>query len=48
LREIGTLIDAGQIQPIISQVFPLAEAREAWKAASSGHAQGKIVLRVEG
>ncbi len=48
LREIGALIDAGQIQPIISQVFPLAEARRAWEEAGSGHARGKIVLRVEG
>jgi NADPH:quinone reductase-like Zn-dependent oxidoreductase len=48
LRAIGDLIDAGQIQPVVSQVFPLAEARNAWEAAASGHAQGKIVLRVEG
>jgi len=48
LRAIGDLIDAGQIQPVISQVFPLAEARNAWEAAASGHAQGKVVLRVEG
>jgi NADPH:quinone reductase-like Zn-dependent oxidoreductase len=48
LRAIGDLIDAGQIQPIVSQVFPLAEARAAWEAAASGHARGKIVLRVEG
>jgi NADPH:quinone reductase-like Zn-dependent oxidoreductase len=48
LRAIGDLIDAGQIQPIISQVFPLAQARRAWEAAASGHARGKVVLRVEG
>jgi NADPH:quinone reductase-like Zn-dependent oxidoreductase len=47
LRAIGALIDAGQIQPSVSQVFPLAAARHAWEEASSGHAQGKIVLRVE-
>ena len=47
LRAIGDLIDTGQIQPIVSQVFPLAEARNAWEAAASGHARGKIVLRVE-
>lgn len=47
LRAIGDLIDAGQIQPVVSQVFPLAEAREAWKTAASGHARGKVVLRVE-
>ncbi|HEY7342743.1 MAG TPA: NADP-dependent oxidoreductase [Ktedonobacterales bacterium] len=48
LRAIGDLIDAGQVQPIVSQVFPLADARKAWEAAASGHARGKIVLRVEG
>jgi NADPH:quinone reductase-like Zn-dependent oxidoreductase len=48
LRAIGDLIDAGQIQPVISQVFPLAEARAAWETAASGHARGKVVLRVEG
>ena len=47
LRAIGDLIDAGQIQPVVSQVFPLAEARNAWEAAASGHARGKVVLRVE-
>ncbi len=47
LRAIGDLIDAGQIQPVISQVFPLAEARNAWETAASGHARGKVVLRVE-
>ena len=47
LREIGALIDAGQVRPIIGQVFPLAEARRAWEEALHGHARGKIVLRVE-
>ncbi len=48
LRAIGDLIDTGQVQPVISKVFPLAEAREAWEVAASGHARGKVVLRVEG
>lgn len=48
LREIGALIDAGQVKPIVSQVFPLAEARHAWEEAAHGHIRGKIVLRVEG
>ena len=47
LREIGALIDAGQVQPTIGQVFPLAEARHAWEEALHGHTRGKIVLRVE-
>ncbi len=48
LREIGALIDAGQVGPIIGQVFSLAEARHAWEEALHGHALGKIVLRMEG
>lgn len=46
LRQIGALLDAGQVRPIIDQVFPLAEARQAYIAAAQGHPRGKIVLRV--
>jgi len=48
LGQIGALLDAGQIKPIVAQVFPLSEARQAYEAAMQGHAQGKIVLQVEG
>ncbi len=47
LSQIGALLDAGQIRPIVEQVFPLAEARRAFEAGAQGHARGKIVLRVE-
>ena len=46
LIQIGTLIDAGHIRPIIETALPLAEAREAYKQAAKGHTRGKIVLRV--
>jgi NADPH:quinone reductase-like Zn-dependent oxidoreductase len=46
LREIGALIDAGQIHPVVDQVFPLAQARQAHEAAASGHPRGKIVITV--
>src|SRR5205807_5266425 len=46
LIQIGTLIDAGQIRPIIETVLPLSEARQAYEQGSKGHTRGKIVLRV--
>jgi NADPH:quinone reductase-like Zn-dependent oxidoreductase len=48
LRQIGALLDAGQIRPIVEQVFPLAEARRAFEMGAQGHTRGKIVLRVGG
>jgi NADPH:quinone reductase-like Zn-dependent oxidoreductase len=46
LRQIGGLIDAGAVKPIVDQVFPLAEAREAYETGIHGHPRGKIVLRI--
>ncbi|HEX8037337.1 MAG TPA: NADP-dependent oxidoreductase [Ktedonobacterales bacterium] len=47
LRQIGVLLDAGHIRPIITQVFPLAEARRAYEEGLKGHARGKIILQVQ-
>ncbi|MGZ3581180.1 MAG: NADP-dependent oxidoreductase [Ktedonobacterales bacterium] len=47
LRQIGMLLDVGGIRPIITQVFPLAEARRAFEEGLKGHARGKIVLQVQ-
>jgi NADPH:quinone reductase-like Zn-dependent oxidoreductase len=46
LIQIGALIDAGKLRPIIDAVFPLAQARQAYEQATKGHTRGKIVLRV--
>ena len=46
LVQIGALIDAGKLRPIIDAVFPLAQARQAYEQAAKGHTRGKIVLRV--
>lgn len=46
LIQIGSLIDAGHIRPVIDTVFPLSEARLAYEHGARGHSQGKIVLRV--
>jgi NADPH:quinone reductase-like Zn-dependent oxidoreductase len=48
LIQIGTLIDTGQIRPIIETVFPLSQARQAYEQGARGHTRGKIVLQVGG
>jgi NADPH:quinone reductase-like Zn-dependent oxidoreductase len=46
LAEIGKLIDAKKINVVISETFPLADAAKALAKADTGHARGKIVLKV--
>jgi NADPH:quinone reductase-like Zn-dependent oxidoreductase len=46
LAQIGKLIDAKKIKVIVSQTFPLWEATKAQEQADTGHARGKIVLKV--
>jgi len=46
LIQIGALMDAGHLRPIIDTVFPLAQARQAYEQAAKGHTRGKLVLRV--
>jgi NADPH:quinone reductase-like Zn-dependent oxidoreductase len=46
LIELGKLIDAGKLKTIISEVFPLDDARKAFEKGLAGHVRGKIVLRV--
>jgi NADPH:quinone reductase-like Zn-dependent oxidoreductase len=46
LIQIGALIDAGQIRPIIDTVLPLSQAQQAYEQGARGHMRGKIVLRV--
>ncbi len=47
LAEIGKLIEAGKIKPVVSQVLPLAEAAKAHQQIETGHTRGKIVLKVD-
>ena len=46
LAEIGNLIDEKKIRVIVSQTFPLSEARKAQEQVATGHTRGKIVLKI--
>ena len=46
LAEIGKLIDGKKINVVVSQTFPLSEARQAQEQVATGHTRGKIVLKV--
>jgi NADPH:quinone reductase-like Zn-dependent oxidoreductase len=46
LVEIARLVDSGIVRPIVEAVFPLKEARHAQELSQTGHARGKIVLKV--
>jgi NADPH:quinone reductase-like Zn-dependent oxidoreductase len=46
LEELAKLIDAKKIKPIVSQVFPLAEASKAHQQIETRHTRGKVVLKV--
>ena len=46
LAQIGKLIDEKKIKVVVSDTFPLAEAAKAEAKADTGHARGKIVLKV--
>ncbi len=46
LREIGSLIDAGIIRPVMDRVFPFESTKEAMAYVETGRAKGKVVVKV--
>ena len=46
LNELRTLIEMGQIHPVIDKVFRLDDAKQAQNYSQSGKARGKIVLEI--
>ena len=46
LSEIATLVDAGKLKPVVEKVLPLSDAGRALELNETGHARGKIVLKV--
>ena len=46
LVDLGKLIDAGSLQPLLTAVYPLEQARQAWEHARRGGLRGKVALRI--
>ena len=46
LRELGSLIDAGRIRPVVDRVFPFESTKEALAYVETGRAKGKVVIKV--
>jgi len=45
LAEINQLVESGKLKVRVATVFPLTEVKKAHQLSSSGHADGKIILR---
>lgn len=46
LAEIGELLEAGHIRPVLDSVFPFDRAKEALAYLEKGRAKGKVVVRL--
>jgi len=46
LREIGALVDAGALRPVVDRVYPIESIEEALAHVESGRAKGKVVVRL--
>jgi NADPH:quinone reductase-like Zn-dependent oxidoreductase len=44
LADIGALVDAGAIRPIIDRAFPFEQCVEAFEYLIAGRAKGKVIL----
>lgn len=47
LTEITKLIESDKIKPVIDKVFPFEKINEAMKYVESGHAKGKVVIKIK-
>lgn len=48
LQAIAQLVDAGEVRPVVDRVFDFSDAVAAFDYLMSGHAQGKVILDMEG
>ncbi|GAB4499997.1 MAG: NAD(P)-dependent alcohol dehydrogenase [Anaerolineales bacterium] len=46
LNLLRELVESGKVKPVVEKVYPLAQAADAMKHLGTGHAHGKIVLKV--
>lgn len=47
LQEISKLIEKNVIKPVVDKIFPFEQINEALEFVESGHAKGKVVVKVK-
>jgi NADPH:quinone reductase-like Zn-dependent oxidoreductase len=47
LSQITSLIDAGVIKPVVDRIFPFEQTNEAMAYVETGHAKGKVVIKMK-
>jgi NADPH:quinone reductase-like Zn-dependent oxidoreductase len=46
LQEIGSLVDAGAVRPVVDRVFPFEATNDALAYVETGRAKGKVVIKL--
>ncbi len=46
LDEVGALVEAGRLSPVIRARFPLSEIAQAHALVETGHGEGKVVVDI--
>jgi NADPH:quinone reductase-like Zn-dependent oxidoreductase len=46
LQVLGSMLQAGQVRPVIDRTYPLAEIADAIRYQESGHAAGKVAISI--
>jgi len=46
LEELARRVDAGELRPVVEEVFDLADGAKAFEAKAGGGVPGKVVLRI--
>jgi NADPH:quinone reductase-like Zn-dependent oxidoreductase len=46
LARVADLVDAGKLKVPVQEVFSMEDAGKAWNISRSGHARGKLIVRV--
>ncbi|GAB3865947.1 NADP-dependent oxidoreductase [Hymenobacter segetis] len=46
LRELGSLMDAGIVRPVVDRVFPFEATKKALEYLETGRAKGKVVIKL--
>ena len=47
LETLATMIDAGEVTPVIDRTYPLSEVPEAMRYQEEGHPKGNVVIDLE-